>query len=384
MRLAHLHDGVPDADLGMVHNPIGRNILHDLLRSECPLQETDQRLCPLRVQIRVHIVQPLRHVAGALAGRDVPEVAGGILHCAGALAIILIDRFVDQSSASSHGLSNGRVRVLYIHVQSARLQRSRKFLSGDAPADHNDGVSNLYFAVDARRHHEPAQLFGSEARDGEVEQRHAIFCDQIWRDHAEAGTDVGNALAGHLPAFRTFVQALHSAVHLVDRHLFCHGERTPGIAEGILQGRIAMSVKLVLWSTHEFHPGCYGMLSKRIHIGYLHRHPDRRLSESFGAEAASLGPLASYVDARLANSELGVRNGIAHLETEHFFRSQRFLVKLNRFHRISESQSGGCGRAHGCDGFGYGRHTFSYSQFRFQSCLEFRIRQIAQFRRDAH
>ena len=97
-----------------------------------------------------------------------------------------------------------------------------------------------------------------------------------------------------------------------------------------------MPIKLVLWSTHEFHSGRCGMFSKRIHIGHLHRHPDRRLSESFGAEAASLGPLLGYVDARLANSELGVRDGIAHLETEHFFRSQRFLVKLNRFHRISE------------------------------------------------
>ena len=108
------------------------------------------------------------------------------------------------------------------------------------------------------------------------------------------------------------------------------------------------------------------------------------MPQSFRAEPATLRPLVSQVDGGISYGHLGVRDLAPHLKAERFFCAKSFLIEGDCLGGISECQFWGCSRAHGCDGFGYGRHTFSSSQFRFQSCLELCIRQIAQFRRDAH
>src|SRR6516165_8142333 len=100
-----------------------------------------------------------------------------------------------------------------------------------------------------------------------------------------------------------------------------------------------MSVELVLGGAHDLHTGCLGMLHKCIHVIDPDGNGNRRITQRFSAEAASLGPLASDIDGRIADHKFGVRDTSANLKTECFFCPQSLLIKLNRFGRISERQS---------------------------------------------
>src|SRR6516164_6673852 len=108
----------------VVHDTVWRGILRDFLGAERPLQKADQRLGPPRMQTRIHAEEPLRNVALAFVSCYVPEVAGLVLHRAGALTVLLIARLVHQSRSRLHRSPGYRVHILYVVMQSIRLQRS--------------------------------------------------------------------------------------------------------------------------------------------------------------------------------------------------------------------------------------------------------------------
>src|SRR5215469_9719848 len=118
-----------------------------------------------------------------------------------------------------------------------------------------------------------------------------------------------------------------------------------------------MTIELILRFTHQLHSGRYGVLDKRVHIRNLNRNRDWRISQCFRAEAASLRPFPSDINRRVSDHELGVGDAIPDLETELLLGSQSTFVELNRFARVSESNSWCCSRTHSCNGFGNGRHT---------------------------
>src|SRR6516165_1487980 len=105
----------------MVHDTVWRGILRNFLGPERPLQEADQRLGPPRMQIRIHAEEPLRNMALAFVSCDVPEVAGLVLHRAGALTVLLIARLIHQSRAGLHRSPGDRIHILYVGMQSIRL-----------------------------------------------------------------------------------------------------------------------------------------------------------------------------------------------------------------------------------------------------------------------
>src|SRR5215472_1844216 len=190
--------------------------------------------------------------------------------------------------------------------------------------------------MDASGHHGPPQLLCSETLLGELEQGQSIGGDQIRRHHAEAARHRAYA-STNLSALRPLGHSLHAAVHLFDRHLFFNGEYAPRIAKGVLQGRVAMSVELVLGLTHQLHTFRYGVFGKCVYIWDADGDRDWRMPQCFRTETAAFRPFASDVDGRIADHQLGVRDAVAHLETEGFLGSQSALVELNRFGRISKS-----------------------------------------------
>src|SRR6202007_1072597 len=103
MRLSHLEHRVANAYYGVMNDTIRRRIFRDLLRPESTLQEADEGFRAPRMQVGIHALQPLRDVALAMMGSDIPEVSVGVLYCRGALAILLISRFINQSRPSGHG-----------------------------------------------------------------------------------------------------------------------------------------------------------------------------------------------------------------------------------------------------------------------------------------
>src|SRR5215469_17255810 len=117
-----------------------------------------------------------------------------------------------------------------------------------------------------------------------------------------------------------------------------------------------MTVELILRFPHQLHSGCHGVLSKRVYIRNLYGNRDGRVPQRLGAEAASFRPFTGDIDRRVSDHELGVRDAVPDLEPELLFGSQGTFVEVNRFGGISESNSWGCSRAHGCDGFGYAGH----------------------------
>jgi hypothetical protein len=76
----------------MMDHSIWRSIPSHFLRFKSALQETDQWLRPQRMQVWIHIVQPVRQVALALGGCDIPEVARSVDNARRTLAILLILR----------------------------------------------------------------------------------------------------------------------------------------------------------------------------------------------------------------------------------------------------------------------------------------------------
>ncbi len=79
------------------------------------------------------------------------------------------------------------------------------------------------------------------------------------------------------------------------------------------------------------------MFCKCIYIRDLDGNRNGRVSQRLGAEAASLGPFAGYIDGGIADHQLGGGMLPPNLETERFFGTQSTLIELNRLGRISES-----------------------------------------------
>ena len=172
------------------------------------------------MQIHVHRVQPLRHVAFALRGCDVPDIAKAILDACAALAVLVIRRRADRRRAGSSGPLVRGIRVLHVDVKRRRVRFAAPRQLRCASADHHHRVADANFGVDAtRRADRPECLLRSEHTHREIDQRRRVVDDQVRRHGMEAFRDEARRLGRGL----LFLHRLEAAMHVVDREiLFAH------------------------------------------------------------------------------------------------------------------------------------------------------------------
>src|SRR3984893_19084806 len=111
-------------------------------------------------------------VALSLVCSDVPVVTGGVLHGCGALAVELIGRFVDGRGPRFQGASIGCIAIGNVDVKCTGHRSTAPLHSRAATSDHQHGIADPHFAVQAALRAGPAaeQFLGSERLPHEVNQ----------------------------------------------------------------------------------------------------------------------------------------------------------------------------------------------------------------------